>query len=458
MKIKIANGCFLEQVPRRVRQQITKDLRFHNPRYRDAVKHGVVVNPRKTPPYLYFFKKSSDGKRYWVPRGYIYKLFTTLKYMNVPFTVEDYTVEREIESKVDFLGTPKDFQEEAIYSIIESPFNSGILWAPTGSGKTVMGLAIIAERGQRTLIVVHSKELMHQWVERAKKFLGVTIGTVGDSTFDLREITVGILNSVHLNLNHLKGKFGQLVCDEVHRSGGRTYFNVIQQLRAKYIIGLTATPYRSDGLTKIIYYAVGPIIHEVDTQRLQDRKIVLKPKIIKISTQFYHFVGNIKREYNQLITALCENKRRNRLIAKTVYEDLKKYKDRVLIVSGRTKHCEILQELLEEEYGIKSHILLGKTSKKKRKEIVKQFEKGKFKVLISTVSLIGEGFDCPDLSALFITTPIKFDGRVIQTVGRILRPSKGKKPRLYDFRDNRVATLRFSGFARDRVYRNEFKN
>jgi superfamily II DNA or RNA helicase len=124
------------------------------------------------------------------------------------------------------------------------------------------------------------------------------------------------------------------------------------------------------------------------------------------------------------------------------------------VISDRKTHCSTLQKLLSR-YGIKSEVLTGDVSNGERKATVESLNLGHIKVLIATGQLIGEGFDCKELSTLFLATPIKFDGRLIQYLGRVLRPAPGKKKaRVYDYIDSKVGVLKAAAAARGRVYGN----
>jgi len=206
----------------------------------------------------------------------------------------------------------------------------------------------------------------------------------------------------------------------------------------------TATPYRRDGLGKGIFACIGPKLHIVSRHHLNKIKATLKPRIIRIQTGYYFFYTG---EYPKLISDLTKNKERNNLIGSLAQRDFNKYNQSILIVSDRKAHCLEIQKSL----SIPSLVLTSKS--KGRKEIIKKMRTGECKILISTTSLIGEGFDLNILSALFITTPIKFSGRLIQICGRILRPNKGAQPRVYDFRDTNIGVLRNSGFVRDLIYK-----
>jgi superfamily II DNA or RNA helicase len=157
-----------------------------------------------------------------------------------------------------------------------------------------------------------------------------------------------------------------------------------------------------------------------------------------------------------MISELTKNEERNQLICNAIAKDLKIYNDTVLIITDRKDHAFILREILKRQYNLSVSMLLGSTNKKERMKSIEEIRNGKSKILLATTSLIKEGFDLADLTALFITTPIKFSGRLIQAVGRVLRPAENKIPRIYDFRDNWVDVLRYTGYARDRTYNQEW--
>ncbi len=138
--------------------------------------------------------------------------------------------------------------------------------------------------------------------------------------------------------------------------------------------------------------------------------------------------------YQALMKALTSNAERNQLIAADILKERAATPGTILVVSDRVKHCETLAAMLEK-HGCRAAVLTGKLPAEQRTGLVDAIRQGEVKVLISTVQLIGEGFDCPDLATLFLTTPIKFTGRLLQVVGRVLRPAHGKQPRVYDYVD-----------------------
>jgi superfamily II DNA or RNA helicase len=383
---------------------------------------------------------------YWVPRGYTFYMTRWFRNKGIPFKVLDYT--QTLPSlNLKFSGENREYQEKAIQDMLSYP--TGVLVASTGSGKTVMACRIIAKRQQPTLIIVHSKELMNQWRDSIKKFLGIKCGQVGDSRIDIMPITVGIINSVRTRTSELDKYFGHVICDECHRISASTWSDTLQDFSAKHYLGLTATPFRKDGLGNAIFASIGPKLHTVSKEVLHDIGAVLKPKIYCIPTDFTYLWTN---DYSTMMSELTQDEARNQLIIEQIQADYARFKEPILIVSDRKKHCETLSEML----GIDNRVLTGSTPKYEREGIVNDIKNKRCPILISTIQLVGEGFDLPELSALFLTTPIKFSGRILQVAGRILRPSEGKVPRIYDFRDDYVDVLKYSGYNRDRIYKKQW--
>jgi len=162
-----------------------------------------------------------------------------------------------------------------------------------------------------------------------------------------------------------------------------------------------------------------------------------------------------QNDYKKAIKDLTGNIQRNTLVAKIAIEDLKKQNEAILIAVDRVEMGDSIQAILKA-HGVQSHFLHGTVSRDIRKGIVDDIKKGKAKILIATISLIGEGFDVDKLNSLLLASPVKYSGRVIQTVGRILRPAKGKTARVYDFRDDNVPILRRHALERVKIYREQW--
>lgn len=467
--LSIGKGVHCYDLPGSAKDKIRNDLTIDNPKYVKAKKMGRWGTGTLSAKLYWFAEEDGD---FWIPRGYLYYLKQWLNKNNYPVFIEDRTL---LLPKIDieFQGKLRDYQQPAVDDLVMR-YPVGVLEASTGAGKTVMGTGIIARRKQPTLIIVHNKELLYQWQEAIKKFLAYDCGLVGDSKYDVKDITVGIINSVKNKVPELSKQFGQVIVDECHRCPSATWTKAVSEFPARHYLGLSATPYRSDGLGYAITAYIGPKLHVVNKKKLNKIGAVLVPTIKRIETRFRYFY---KDDYSKMISKLCKDTARNKLIASSICNDFKQNRENVLVVSDRVTHCKEIAIQLEkmnrpalllsgkdvgrmrskmsyDEDGKKSRVWF--VDKMKRTEVVEHVKAGKVNVLIATLSLVGEGFDAPNLTALFITTPVKFSGRLLQVIGRVLRPAKGKKPRVYDFRDNGVSVLQYSGYNRDKIYRKQW--
>ena len=456
--LTIGRGVKCENLPIEAKRKLSKDLTFENPIYKNAQKRGGYVGI-DVMEYLYFYEVSKDKQTVWIPRGYIYYLMKWIKQNNLKVKIIDKTLLLP-KMNIKFHGKLREYQELAVNEMVNR-YPVGVLEAQTGSGKTVIAIGIIAKRKQPTLIIVHSKELLYQWQEAIKTFLHYDCGLLGDGKNDIKDITVGIINTVKNKIDELTPNFGMIIGDEIHRSASTTWSETLQEFPARHYLGLTATAYRSDGLGDAIFAHIGHKIHKVDKEMLAETGAVLIPEIYRIPTYFKVsrcFADEEKMTYTEVIKKLVNDEDRNNLIVETILKDLKNNKQNILVVSDRVAHCKKIEELLRIK-NIKSHVLSGSVNKRERTKITADVKAGRCKVLIATISLIGEGFDAPNLSVLFLTTPVSFSGRLIQTVGRCLRPDKNdpkKIPRVYDFRDTNVRILQNSGFRRDKIFKKQW--
>jgi superfamily II DNA or RNA helicase len=347
-----------------------------------------------------------------------------------------------------FHGSLREYQEEAVAAVLKHSF--GVLEAGTGSGKTVMALNIIAQRQQPALIIVHNKELLQQWRERIAQFLDIEAGVAGDGKLVIAPVTVAIVNTVRRHLDTLPTQFGHIIVDECHRVPASLFTDVVSSFDSYFMLGLSATAFRrEDGMTPLITTYMGDRLYAVNPRVLAESGAVVRPEYDQRPTQFkYGFQG----DYAQLIKALAGNEQRNTQIADDVAAMVRAgHEGTVLVVSDRVAHCEALQRKLELQ-GVASVLLTGRVPAEQRARIVEKVREGTIRVLISTLQLIGEGFDCPGLNTLVLSTPIKFEGRLLQVVGRIMRPSASKQARVIDYLDLHVPVLRRSAAARLEVF------
>ena len=443
LALTVAADCLFTGIAPPLRQALQRRLTIDNPQYLAAKRYGRWIG-KKLKPTLCYFTEEDDGLRF--PRGFANQavlLCRELCAVNPPI-VDRRRLLPEIE--VAFHGELRPYQRQAVEAAAGKSF--GVIEAGTGSGKTVMALALIAMRRQPTLVVVHTKELLHQWRQRVEEYLGVVAGQVGDGVCDPQRITIGIVNSVRSRLAQLAPLFGQLIVDECHRVPASLFTDVVSHFDCHYLLGLSATAFRSDEeTTKLIYYFMGDRIHRVDSADLKASGAILAPRVLRAATCFtYGYRG----DYQALIKALVAHEGRNLQILDDIEQVAGEGGGTVLVVSDRVEHCRLFVERLQSR-GIRAELLSGAVEAERREAIVGGVRRGEIAVLVATLQLIGEGFDCPGLSTLFLTTPISFAGRLLQVIGRIMRPAAGKEARVYDYVDEKVPALRRSAQARAKV-------
>jgi superfamily II DNA or RNA helicase len=451
LKIIISNNLRLSEIPALLYQTLTERLTIPNPKWIENERMGRWN--RGTPKVLRFFDRIKGGGL-WIPRGFIRQLILICKRSGINFEIIDKRLSIP-EVDFNFKGTLKPFQEEAVNIMLAKDF--GTLNAATGSGKTVMALHMIAKRRQPALILVHTKDLAVQWAERIETFLGIPggeIGTIGAGKKIIGEkITVALVQSLYKCVDEVSSRTGHLIVDECHRTPGRTFTEAVTGFSSRYMLGLSATPWRRDNLTKLIFWHIGDVHHEIDKQWLIETGDVLPAEIIVRETDFIPFFDPVN-EYSKMLSELTANDGRNHLIASDIAKETETGEGRCcLVLTDRKKHCETIRALLKYRYKIPSELLTGDLSDLERKDITNRLNRGEIKVLVATGQLIGEGFDCKNLSTLFIVTPIRFSGRVLQYLGRVLRPAPGKnKALVYDYVDIQVDILKAAASSRQKVY------
>jgi superfamily II DNA or RNA helicase len=429
MQLIIDNQLTVHGAPRQLIDELVGYFTLDNPAYAEAVKQGRYTH--HIDRELCFAHHGAGGLI--LPRGAARDVLTIARNHN-PVEIQDNRLSLP-GIGIEFNGNLRAYQEQAVQGMLAKEF--GVLEAGTGAGKTVMGLAIIAARKQPSLILVHTKELLYQWRDRVQQFLGIEAGLLGDGKGDIQPVTIGIVNTVKKHLP-------DWVVDECHRVPSTLFSEAATAFPAKYMAGLSATPYRRDGMGRLIGWFIGLHRVTVDMATLHEVGAVLRPKIITRETGFSYVYDD---DYSKMVSALTEDQARNSLIAGDIRQQAGKG-GLTLVVSDRLKHLKTLAEMA----GVGAEILTGKTPAKQRRQIVEQLAGGDIRVLFSTLSLIGEGFDCPGMDALFLASPVKFSGRLKQVVGRVLRPAEGKEPLVFDYHDIRAGVLSHQWRSRQKEF------
>ena len=447
-----ANGLYIpiQGLSAKVLNHLKRIAAFRNPEFYS--RQGMHFSTYNVPRIISCSEMIDD----WLlmPRGCEDAVVDLLEDNEIPYHIDD-KVQVGNPISVHFKGTLREDQEYGLKRLLEH--NNGTLSATTAFGKTVTAAGLIAKRGVNTLILVHTKALLIQWKETLERFL--------DIDYSLDELTrkkqktfspIGCLctgeNSLHgvidvaliqscLSDGETKPfikDYGMVIADECHHVSSAKFEQVMKNVQAKYVYGLTATPIRKDGHQPIIFMQCGPIRYKADalSQMLsQNFTRLLIPRF----TQFNLLTDN-KKSFTQIQEELSTNETRNLLILEDIVHSLQQGRT-PLILTSRTSHVKLLAELLQPHC---KHVvtLLGSESnkiKRQQTEKLKSIPTTESLAIIATGKYIGEGFDYPRLDTLFLTMPVSWKGLVAQYAGRLHRDYEGKVDvRIYDYVDIRV--------------------
>lgn len=386
-----------------------------------------------------------------VPRGFIGRVLRYCKQHKIDFDFQD---KRKKQIQVNFTNnlSLRPHQHIAIKAISQKDF--GIISAPSGSGKTVIGLKIIADKQQPALIIVHRKILLEQWVERIQTFLGIPkneIGRIGQGKAKTgKTVTVAMIQSLGKHIAKQETKdfvksFGTIIIDECHHIPANTFRNTISELSPYYQYGLTATPFRKGNDDKLIFIYLGEIIAEIKPNEIEQYK---HPRI-EIRNTSLNVPYNSKTDtFETLSKILIHDSTRNKLIIKDVMVELNKGK-KVVIITERKDHIDTLNQFLKQSF--ETVTLCGTDSKSSRIIKWKLLNEGNYQVLITTGQFFGEGSDLQNASCLFLAYPFSFKGKLIQYIGRVQRSEI--TPIIYDYRDCQIDYLNRLFLKRNRHYR-----
>jgi len=311
----------------------------------------------------------------------------------------------------------------------------GQLRCPTGSGKTEIGLAFAAACGTRTLVLVHTKDLMRQWVERAKVAIpGVDVGTIQGSTCEIGHITVAMAQSIKRHLGDGRGfwgQFGALVIDESHHSSAETWEWILNVCPAYYRFGLSASSKRSDGRMPLVRFNVGPVIY----------KLRFRPQVeMVVQPLFSNFRSRYSAtQWTRLVAELVRDDERNLLLAEVCAKMVEEGRV-VLLLSRQILHLEKIAEKLPTEMAGHYRIVTGHLPQRKRNEYIQAMRDRELALVLGT-QLWEEGVDVPVIDGIVLAFP-GTDVTTLQKIGRGSRKADGKTGcEIVDVVDPHVAVL-----------------
>lgn len=454
MRATLTNRLRLHDVPWSLGRAIAAALTVDNPEYVAAYTAGRYAG-HLSPTIAYVcWPDYPSGRDCEMPPGALGYVAKLVREHGEDLEITD--LRRTLpEVELNFQGELRPYQADALRRVTHH--SCGILGAPTGSGKTVMALRAIAQRRQPALVMVHTQKLARQWIDRAERFLGLSrdeIGLIGAGGWDIGErLTIALPNSLAEVAADVSKSIGHLVVDECHRCAAKKYSKTIGKFDARYRLGLSATPYRRDTLSRVVHWLMGPVTR-VDRGALVDAGAVLRASVHFVDTGWTPTV-DASDVYQRAVTELSESVPRRRLIAGKVAETLAASPDSIaLVLANRRAYCADLQTELRRR-GVESVVLTGEVTEAAQDEALGHVDGVRVRCIIGTVQLVGEGWDWPRVSDLHLASPVKWKGVLVQAIGRVLRPAPGKDhARIYDYRDG-GGVFRWQATARERVYKRE---
>jgi len=383
-----------------------------------------------------------------LPRGCLEEMCEMLDGLKIPLKIDDQRQQGE-PLDVTFVGKLRPDQELAATAL--GKHETGILAATTAFGKTVLAAAMIARRGVNTLILVHRKQLMDQWVERLAQFLDIEekqIGRLGGGRKKLTgKLDIAIIQSLVRKgeVKDLVADYGHLVIDECHHLSAHSFELVARRAKARYILGLSATVTRKDGHHPILFMQCGPVRHRVDakdqaSKRPFSHEVIVRPTGFRMPMETEE---NPRLAFQQICEAIYQDPKRNRLIASEILDAVRAGRT-PLVLTERTEHLNLLRKLLGDDLP---HIITlkgGMPAKELKAAIasLSTIPESEPRVILATGRFVGEGFDDSRLDTLFLTMPVSWRGTIAQYAGRLHRLHVGKKVvRVFDYADLDVPML-----------------
>lgn len=403
LTVTLANLIYFEKsvLPQALANRLIRLAAFQNPEFYKAQamrmsvwdKPRVIGNAENYPQHIA------------LPRGCLDAALALLKDNGIRCDLQDERFDGE-PIQADFVGTLRPDQEQAVAAMLKH--DAGVLCAPTAFGKTVTAAAIIARRGVNTLVLVHRTELLKQWQERLQAFLGVgkgVVGTIGGGKAKpTGMIDIAVMQSLSRQgeVNALVEHYGQIVVDECHHVGAASFDAILKRTKAKFVLGLTATPIRRDGQQPIIFMQCGPIRHTAarPVGAPHDLEVVPRSRFARIDLPATAGIQDVFRR-------LADDLARTEAIASETSAAFEQGR-KVLVLTERTEHLVAVRQALTSR-ALAPFVLHGRMSKKQRAALIVELDAlppEAPRILLATGRLVGEGFDHPLLDTLVLAMPV----------------------------------------------------
>lgn len=427
------DSSLLDQIQRLAAFQNPEFFKKQNLRLSTALTPRVISCAEELPRFVS------------LPRGCVEDLRGLLAAHSIPLDLVEERIDGDA-VPLSFRGRLTPRQDEAARALLE--YETGVLVSPPGTGKTVIGAWLVAARSRSTLVLVHRQPLLDQWVEQLSLHLGLDpaeIGRVGGNTRKPNgRIDIAMMQSLVRGeaVTELFGQYGHVVVDECHHVPAVSFERLLSAVRARFVVGLTATAKRRDGHHPILHMQVGPIRRDLG-RAAQDSPGELAKSLVVRETAFRGSPSDAKPSIQALSAALARDEGRNDMIVADVTRALEEDRS-PLVLTERRDHLDVLAGRLGPACP-NLIVLRGGAGARTRRETLARLRAlpvDEPRLLLATGRYIGEGFDDSRLDTLFLALPISWRGTLVQYAGRLHRPHAGKvEARIVDYVDRGVPVL-----------------
>jgi superfamily II DNA or RNA helicase len=430
-----------------LKKKLTERLVFINPEYEFRQSRGEWLG--SIPPQIHCLYE--QRRHYFIPRGFLYQLLDLCQSFGLKYRLIDR--QRELEPvEFQFHGVLKDYQELAYEEMTSRDL--GTLVGGAKSGKTVIALYLISQRQQPTMIIVPNVALLGHWKEKLVRFLKVSpkeVGIIGEGKFEVGpRVSVAHVSALYRRAREVRDKVGFLVVDECHRTPSRTFTQVVCNFDCRFLLGLSSTNQRRDRLSRLIYYYVGDILHQIDARKATEIRAIFQADVVVRETDFEYPYEN-SEDYPAMLEALARDPERNRLIADDVSRETSEGAGAPLLVLTQDEvQDDTLKDMLDKE-GVSSLSLDSDLVAKGKKGLDQQLKSKQIQVVLANRQFFQKIIPETKFEALFLTTPLNFRGRTIGWFQGMLRRDNGRPLiKVYDYVDSKISIL--DNFFRMRSY------
>ena len=433
-------------LPPMFRKRLTERLIFTNPEYEFRQSRGEWLG--NVPPQIHCLYEQRH--HYFIPRGFLSQLLELCKQFRVKYRLVDR--QRSIEPvEFEFHGVLKDYQDLAFKAMMAR--DHGTLVGDAKSGKTVIALYLIRQRRQPTFIIVPNVALLRHWKEKFVRFLRIPaeeVGIIGEGEFEVgQRVTVAHVSALYRRVRELRDKVGFVVIDECHRTPSRTFTQVVSNFDCRYLLGLSSSGQRRDRLSRLIYYYVGDILHQIDSRKATEIRAIFRADVVVRETEF-DYPYERSEDYSSMMHALVKDPLRNQLIIDDVSREMDERGGPLLVLTEDEEQDRALEEMLNER-GISSISFDPKTAADKEKNFPERLRTGKIQVMLASRQFFKKMIPEVRFGALFLTTPLNFRDEIIRPMQQVLKRDNGQPPlKIYDYVDSKISIL--DNFFRMRSY------